>query len=119
VACLSSKDRCAMLSTLKKRAKKRRYPVRPQSAGEEISQGTSDEVSSSESVNKEWNHWVVLYGKEKEAAEDVWGIGKAIGLPFEGDNHIMFSVLSRVGNGKRESRKCEASERGSSADGGC
>jgi hypothetical protein len=108
-----------VLSTLKKRARKRKQSVRPQSVSEEISQGTSDEASSSESVNKEWNHWVVLHGKEKEAAEDVWGIGKVIGLLFERDNHNMFSVLSRAGNGKRELNKCDASERGSSVVGGC
>lgn len=31
----------------------------------------------------------------------------------------MFIVLSRAGNGKRELKKCEASERGSSDVGGC
>ena len=67
---------------------------------EETSQGTSDEVSSYPSINKKWNHLVVLHGKEKEAAKDVWGIWKAIGLHFEGDNHNMFSVLSRAGNGR-------------------
>ena len=45
---------------------------------------------------------MVLHGKEKEAAEDVWGIGKAIGLQFEGDTHNMFGALARKGSGKRE-----------------
>jgi len=85
----------------------------------ETSQGNSDESSSSACVNKEWNHWVVLHGKEKEAAEDVWGIGKAIGLHFDGDTHNMFSAILKAGNGKRESKKCDEGERGCVADGGC
>ena len=60
---------------------------------------------------------MVLHGKEKEATEDVWEIGKAIGLQFEGDTHNMFSVLSRGGNGKRESVTCDVGERGSLAVG--
>ena len=49
---------------------------------------------------------MVLHGKEKEAVEDVWGIGKALGLQFVGDTHNMFGVLSRGGTGKRESVDC-------------
>ena len=50
----------------KKRARKRKNTVKSQSGGDETSQGTSDEASSNASFNKEWNHWVVLHGKEKE-----------------------------------------------------
>lgn len=28
--------------------------------------------------------------------EDIWGIGKAIGITFKGENHNMFSVLSQT-----------------------
>ena len=118
MARLSSKDRCALLHTLKKRARKRKSSARSQPICEETSQGTSDEASSTVSVNKDWNHLVVSHGKEKEAAEDVWGIGKAIGLNFERDNHNMFSVLSRAGTGNRESKKSDLGERGSSDGGG-
>ena len=106
VAHLSSKYRRADLNTLKKRARKRRDSNTSKHVNEEVSHDSSDSISSSAFVNKEWNHWVVLHGKEKEAAEDVWGIGELIGLQFEGDTHNMFSVLSRAGNGKRESEKC-------------
>ena len=119
MAHLSSKDRCVVLTTLKKRARERKSSTRSQPVCEETSQGNSDEASSSASTNKEWNHWVVLHGKEKEVAEDVWGIRKAIRLQFEWDNHNMFNVLSRAGNGKRESKKCVVGERGSSASRGC
>jgi len=117
VARLSSKDRREILNTLKKRARKRRDTNLSKHVNEEVSQGSSDTTSSSASENKDWNHWAVLHGKEKEAAEDVWWIGKAIGLHFEGDTHNMFSVLSRSGNGKRETKNCDDGERGSSAGG--
>jgi len=109
---------CRVAYFERKRARKRKNLVTSQPGSEETSQGTYDKAASSASVNKEWNHWVVLHGKEKEVAEDVWGIGKAIGLHFEGDNHNMFSVLSRSGNGKRESKKCDVGDIGSSASGG-
>lgn len=85
VAHLSSKYRWALLHTLKKRAQKRKNNiVTSQLGGVESSQGTSDEACFNASVNKEWNHWVVLHGKEKEEPEYVWGISKAIWLQFEG-----------------------------------
>jgi hypothetical protein len=62
---------------------------------------------------------VVLHGKENEAAEDVWGIGKAIGLQFDGDVHNRFSVLSRAGKRKRAPRVCEVGVRERSDEGGC
>ncbi|MCI84103.1 hypothetical protein A2U01_0105379, partial [Trifolium medium] len=33
--------------------------------------------------------------------EDVWGIGKAIGVKFKGDNTNRFSALVRVDKGKQ------------------
>jgi len=119
VARLSSKERCAVLKTLKKRARKRNNIVNSQQGGDETSKGSSDEAFSHSSVNKEWNHWVVLHGKEKEAVEDVWGIGKALGLQFEGDVYNRFSVLCRAGKGMRGSKNCEVGEGGSLADVGC
>ena len=50
---------------------------------------------------------MVLHGSEKVVVEDVWGIGKAIDVNFKGDNHNMFSVLSRVGKEKRELKNNE------------
>jgi hypothetical protein len=55
VARLSSKDRYDVLQTLRKRARKRKNNVNPQSGGVETSNGTSSEASYA-SVNKDWNH---------------------------------------------------------------
>ncbi|PNX65483.1 hypothetical protein L195_g054560 [Trifolium pratense] len=44
-----------------------------------------------------------MQGTAQMAVDDVWGIGKAIGVKFNGDNVNMFRVLSRAGKGKKES----------------
>ncbi|MCI16240.1 hypothetical protein A2U01_0037382, partial [Trifolium medium] len=43
-----------------------------------------------------------MQGTEQLAVDDVWGIGKAIGIKFKGDNVNIFRVLSRAGKGKKE-----------------
>ena len=89
-------------------------------AGIPLEGSQSNIVDNSHSlVNKDWNHWAVLHGKEKDATEDVWEIGKALRLQFEGDVYNRFSVFSRAGKGKRGSKSCEEDERGSLADVGC
>jgi hypothetical protein len=45
----------------------------------------------------------------------VWGIGKAIGVQFNGDTHNMFGVLARNGKGRGKPRSQEVSEGGSSS----
>jgi len=42
-----------------------------------------------------------MHGNEKVAVEDEWGVGKAIGVKFNGDPANMFNVLSRAGRGKK------------------
>ncbi|MCI53154.1 hypothetical protein A2U01_0074400 [Trifolium medium] len=41
-----------------------------------------------------------MQGTDQMALDDVWGIGKALGVKFKGDNANMFNVLSRAGKGK-------------------
>ncbi|MCI52788.1 hypothetical protein A2U01_0074034 [Trifolium medium] len=41
-----------------------------------------------------------MHGNEKMAAEDVWGIGKAIGVKFNCDNANRFSALVGTEKGK-------------------
>ncbi|MCI67977.1 hypothetical protein A2U01_0089236, partial [Trifolium medium] len=38
-----------------------------------------------------------MHGNEQLAVDDVWGIGKAIGVKFNNDNANMFSALARTG----------------------
>jgi hypothetical protein len=45
---------------------------------------TSSNDSSSALVSNDWKHWVVMHGNEKVAVEDVWGLGKTIGVKFNG-----------------------------------
>jgi len=53
------------------------------------------------SLNNDWKHWVVIHGKEEVVVDDVRGIGKAIGVKFNGDKMNMFNLLSRVGREKK------------------
>ena len=73
---------------------------------------SSSSVTSKESENTYWRNWVVLYGNDEIAVEDVWGIGKAIGVKFTGDKANMFNVLSRGG------RKSGRGDVGAEVDGG-
>ncbi|MCI65331.1 hypothetical protein A2U01_0086589 [Trifolium medium] len=43
-----------------------------------------------------------MQGNDQVAVDNVWGIGKVIGVKFKGDNVNMFSVVSRAGKGKQE-----------------
>ncbi|MCI47045.1 endonuclease/exonuclease/phosphatase family protein, partial [Trifolium medium] len=56
----------------------------------------------SASINNDWKNWVAVQGNDQLAVDDVWGIGKAIGVKFKGDNVNMFDVISRAGKGKKE-----------------
>jgi hypothetical protein len=42
-----------------------------------------------------------MHGNEKVVVEDVWEVGKAIGVKFNGDHANMFNVLSRTGRRKK------------------
>ena len=119
VARLSFKERRAVLKVLKTRAQRRKKSVNTHSVSGVPIQASSDEGSSSDSVNKDWNNWVVLHGKEKEAVEDVWGLGKAIGLHYGGDIHNMFGALSKSESGMRKSSNSAGGVSGRGAGAGC
>ncbi|PNX58390.1 putative sulfate transporter, partial [Trifolium pratense] len=100
---MPTKDRSEVLKVLKKRVRRRR-------GGDDVNrsctvsrQVPSGESSSSGSINNDWTNWVAVQGNDHMAVDDVWGIGKAIGLKFKGDNVNMFNILSRAGKGKKDS----------------
>jgi hypothetical protein len=39
----------------------------------------------------------LVHGNPEIAVEDVWGIGKAIGVKYKGDKMNRFNLLSRAG----------------------
>jgi hypothetical protein len=43
---------------------------------------------------------MVMHGNEQMTVEDIWGIGKAIGVKFSRDNANRFSALVKAGKGK-------------------
>jgi hypothetical protein len=55
-------------------------------------QGKSISDSSLASVNKDWEHWVVMHGDEEAVREDVRGLGEAIGIHISGDGGNMLAV---------------------------
>ncbi|MCI49083.1 sulfate transporter, partial [Trifolium medium] len=65
-------------------------------------QVSSDESTSSASVNNDWQNWVAMQGNDQMSVDDVWGIGKAIRVQFKGNSVNMFQVLSQAGKGKKE-----------------
>jgi hypothetical protein len=62
----------------------------------------SSQSGSQASVNNDWTHWLLLHGSDKVMSDDVRGVGKKMGLNFQGDKNNKFEVLSRVGRKKSE-----------------
>ena len=79
------------------RKMKQRKAVSGSSKAKLKSHVPSPSEASQSSVNNDWENWLVLNTNKKTAVEDVYDIGKQIGLNFEGDKNNMFDVLSGVG----------------------
>jgi hypothetical protein len=119
VARLPCKDRSNVLKILKKKVRKRQGSNRLKKAVDVVSHRNSNSSCSIGSENNDWSHRVVVHGNEKVAVEEVWGIGKVIGVNFNGDTHNMFEVLARKGKGMGEARRQKGVDGGASIGGGC
>jgi len=101
IARLPEKDRKKFLCALQRAVKKRRI-----SSDTSNAKVTSNEAfahcNSQTSVNNDWTDWLVLHGNKKVVDEDVRGIGKVVGLKFNGDKNNMFNVLSGLGRKNKE-----------------
>ncbi|MCI27137.1 sulfate transporter, partial [Trifolium medium] len=82
VARLPCKDRSEVLKVLKKNVRRRRGGTGVNQSCSVSHQASSEVSSSAASVNNDWKHWVVMQGNDQVAVDDVWGIGKAIGVKF-------------------------------------
>ncbi|PNX85649.1 hypothetical protein L195_g041719, partial [Trifolium pratense] len=119
VARMPCKDRGEVLKVLKKSVRRRRGGDglnRSCSMSCHVSSGDSGSLGS---VNNDWMNWVAVHGNDHMAVDDVWGIGKAIGVKFKGDNVNMFNILSRASKGKRKASGLMAEAGGSRRDNGC
>jgi len=58
---------------------------------------SSKNSSSSSSVNKDWENWVLVHGKPLAVANDVRDIGKAVGVRFQCDTSNSFNLLTKEG----------------------
>ncbi|GAU38041.1 hypothetical protein TSUD_274430 [Trifolium subterraneum] len=103
VTRLPSKDRNEVLQVLTKNVHRRRGGKGNSQTGDLNIRLSSEESTSSASVNNDWKHWVVMQGDDKAAEDDVRGFGKALGVRFNGDSENKFSVLTRTGKGKQAS----------------
>jgi len=101
IARFPDKDRKEVLRALRRTVKKRRMASEV-SKTKVISYDGSAQSDSQSLVNNDWSNWVVLHGNDKVAVDDIWRIGKVVGLKFNGDKNNMFNVLSRAGIGKKE-----------------
>lgn len=102
IARLPDADRKEVLRALRKTTKKRKK-VAGGSQGIVSFSDKSPQSGSQASVNNnDWSNWLVVHGNDKVKADDVRGIGKTVGLNFEGNKNNMFDVLSRVGRNYKE-----------------
>jgi hypothetical protein len=106
VARLPGQDRREVLKILQKEVKKRGRR-KPKTSVEVVHEGKSDFDSSQSSVNKDWEHWVVMHGDEEVVREDVRGLGEAIGIQISGDGGNMFRVSSRGGERRYEAKRVD------------
>ncbi|MCI87512.1 endonuclease/exonuclease/phosphatase family protein, partial [Trifolium medium] len=66
------------------------------------------------SVSKDWEHWVALHGSEEVARENVKGMGRVIGVKFNGVDN-MFQVLSKERRGRLKAQGVGVGEGGGKA----
>lgn len=69
------------------------------------------ESSSSASVNNDWKHWAVLWGKDEVVKEDVNCFAKSLGVKLFNDKANQFRVLL-IGR-KIQKKTVEVEEEGS------
>ena len=62
----------------------------------------AQQSESQSSVNNDWKNWLLLHGSDTVAHEDLMGIGKEIGLNFDGVNNNRFDILSGVSRNNKE-----------------
>ncbi|MCH79555.1 hypothetical protein A2U01_0000306 [Trifolium medium] len=104
VARLPRQDHKEVLKILKKEVRKRSGRMENKNSVKSVHPSSSNSNSSTASVNKDWEHWVVMHGNEKVAEEDVREVGQTIGVRFSGADSNMFKVLAGEGRGKGERR---------------
>jgi len=115
-ARLPLKDRKKILKVLKKQERKRNTASK---ASKETTTSTSTSTNTSNaSVNKEWEHWVVLHDKKENVAEDVREIGKTLGVYVTGDKFSGLNLLTKEGRRELRAERGSMLEVGTEVEGG-
>lgn len=93
IARLPDIDKKVVLRALRKTTKKRKK-VAGGSQGIVSFSDKSPQSGSQASVNNnDWSNRLVVHGNDKIKADDVRGIGKTVGLNFEGNTKNMFDMF--------------------------
>lgn len=101
IARLSEGDRKEVLRALRK-TRRRQKVVSETHLDKVILNDSSYVIGSQSSINNDWSNWLVLHGSSKAMSDDVKGLGKRLGVNFQGDYSNRFEVLSGVGRKNRE-----------------
>ncbi|MCH90958.1 DUF4283 domain protein, partial [Trifolium medium] len=72
VVRLPSKDRSEVLKVLKKKVRQRRGGKSVSRSSNVSLQASSEESTSSGSINNDWKHWVVMQGNDQMVVGDIW-----------------------------------------------
>ncbi|GAU38018.1 hypothetical protein TSUD_395770 [Trifolium subterraneum] len=112
VARLPREDRREVLRIIKKNEIRRRGRASNHRPYDVQNTCNSEEGPSSGSINNDWQNWVVMQGNDKAAEDDVWGIGKVIGVTPPSVNANSFNALVRAGKGQLASADAAQGERG-------
>lgn len=103
IARLPLVDRKEVLKVLKRKEHKRSVLAKTSNLMTNSLSNSSN--TSNASVNKDWEHWVVLHDKQEVAMEDTREVGKSLGVSFEGGKKI--NLLTKEGRKElRAERGC-------------
>jgi len=79
------------LKILKKQERKQKVHKSSKSSTSESSKNLNS------SVNKDYEHWVVMHGNKEAVKADVKDLGKVIEVSYKGDPNNNFNLLSKEG----------------------
>jgi hypothetical protein len=85
-----------VMKVLKKKIHRRQQlRARASRSAELVPIASSNDATSSSSVNNDWQNWVALQGKNQVVLDDVQEMGRVIGASFLEHSQNKFDVLSR------------------------
>jgi len=93
----SDDDRKEILKIVKKQERKRKARKLHNNSTTVVSSTSESSKNSNSTVNKDWENWVVMNGKQEVIMTNVKEIGKVFGVSFNGDPNNSFNLLTKAG----------------------